>query len=339
MTDLRPPPMVPIDCDLGDFQFMPLDVARLRDSGLASDESPEACWAAVLLWAASWHQVPASSIPNEDRWIAKAAGYVARGRIAKEWADVRPGALRNWVECSDGRLYHPVVAEKAREAWLSKLDQRWRSECARIKKHAQRHDMDLRAPSFAEWTEAGCPQGHRLPVPEDTAPCPRIVPRDKGSKGQGEGQGQGQGQGEVNPGGPSDLLSGSPPDADPRKPPGKVNGRPRTPASLDEAKESRLRSYRAQAVALLEFLNRRAGRAFQPVPANIDPIVSLLKSGSDPVQVRQVIVTRSRKWQGDAKMEEYLRPKTLFNRTNFANYVGELVDVPDDAGEGAVVAP
>lgn len=51
-----PEPMVPEDCDLADFAFMPLDVARLRDSDLAANETPEACWAAVLLWSAAWHR-------------------------------------------------------------------------------------------------------------------------------------------------------------------------------------------------------------------------------------------------------------------------------------------
>ena len=133
MTEL-PSPLVAQEVDLRDFAFMPLDVLRLRDSDLASDESPEACWAAVLLWCASWHQIPASSIPDNDAWIAKHAGYSSRGRIDPAWKKVRAGALRGWVLCVDGRLYHPVVAEKAKEAWKSKLEQRWRTECARIKK-------------------------------------------------------------------------------------------------------------------------------------------------------------------------------------------------------------
>jgi len=114
---LKNTPLTPPDCDLRDFAFMPLDVARLRDSDLAANESPEACWAAVLLWAASWHQLPAASIPNDDKWMAQQTGY---GRIVKEWLKVRPGALRGWRECSDGRLYHPVVAEKALVAWEKK---------------------------------------------------------------------------------------------------------------------------------------------------------------------------------------------------------------------------
>jgi uncharacterized phage protein (TIGR02220 family) len=37
-----------------------------------------------------------------------------------------------------------------------------------------------------------------------------------------------------------------------------------------------------------------------------------------------VIGRKTAKWKGDAKMEEFLRPATLFNRTKFAQYLGEL---------------
>lgn len=220
MSDL-PQPFTSLDCDLTDFSFMPLDVARLRDSELASSETPEACWAAVLLWAASWHQVPAASIPDEEMWIAKVAGYQLRGRIDKAWASVRQGALRGWVKCSDGRLYHPVVAEKAREAWGSKLEQRWRTECARIKKHNDRHPgANVPRPTFEEWTAAGCPSGQMLPVPRDTNQCPQSVPSETPSKGQGEGQGQGQGDSYSVPIGTdaAGVKSGDPPPTDPPKP-------------------------------------------------------------------------------------------------------------------------
>jgi hypothetical protein len=42
------PPLTPADCDLRDFEFMPLSVVRLRDSDMAALQSPEECWAAVL---------------------------------------------------------------------------------------------------------------------------------------------------------------------------------------------------------------------------------------------------------------------------------------------------
>lgn len=195
MTDSQagsPAPLTPPECDLTDFAFMPLDVARLRDSELAAEETPEACWAAVLLWGASWHQLPAGSIPDNDRWMAKAAGYLSKGKIDKAWADVRTGALRGWVLCSDGRLYHPVVAEKAREAWQAKLRQRWGTECSRIKKHNDRHPgADVPKPTFEEWLSQGCPQGQPLPVPRDKPPMSPECPEKTVSKRQGEGQGQG----------------------------------------------------------------------------------------------------------------------------------------------------
>lgn len=133
-----PEPLVPAEVDLRDFAFMPLDVVRVRDSDLAAEETPESCWAALLLWCASWHQVPAASIPDSDQWQAKQAGYVARGRIDKAWETVRDGALRNWVKCSDGRLYHPVVAEKALESWQAKLAQRARTKAATEAREARR---------------------------------------------------------------------------------------------------------------------------------------------------------------------------------------------------------
>lgn len=200
MTDVPTPPPLPAvapltpgDCDLRDFAFMPLDVVRLRDSDLAATEDPEACWAAVLLWAASWHQVPAASLPDDDRVLANLAGY---GRVVREWQKVRAGALRGWLRCTDGRLYHPVVAEKANEAWKGKLERLWRTECSRMKKHFQRHEMPVVLPEFDDWLKAGRPMGHPLPVPGDMPNLSLGQSRENGSKGKGEGQGKGQGQGQ-----------------------------------------------------------------------------------------------------------------------------------------------
>jgi hypothetical protein len=207
----RPQPLTPPDCDLTDFKFMPLDVQRLRDSDLTAEQTPEQNWAAVLLWAASWHQVPAASLPNNDQTIAKWAGYVARGKVDKQWEIVREGAMRGFILCTDERLYHAVVAEKAREAWQSKLEQRWKTECARIKKHNERHKAEVSVPTFDEWTTCGRPTGQPLPVPSDKKPVSRRQPRDNGSKGQGEGQGQGQGDSEgKNPSG-STATAAPPP--------------------------------------------------------------------------------------------------------------------------------
>lgn len=186
-----PAPLTPADCDLRDFPFMPLDVVRLRDSDLAVTAEADEFRCAVLLWCASWHQVPAASLPDDDKILAQYAGY---GRVVKEWQKVRTGALRGWIKCADGRLYHPVVAEKASEAWTAKLRQRLKTECARIKKHNERHGTKVPFPEFDAWLEAGCPTGQPLPVPSDK---PQMSPGQTGdvtgekhSKGHGEGQGQ-----------------------------------------------------------------------------------------------------------------------------------------------------
>lgn len=122
----------------------------------------------------------------------------------------------------------------------------------------------------------------------------------------------------------SDLLSNQSPNGD-------LSGASPPDVPPLEAKEQRTRKLRAEAVLLLAFLNEKTGRKYEPVPANVDPIVARLKEGFEPVIVRQVIARKCRQWGGDEKMDEYLRPKTLFSATNFANYAGEIVPEPEGA--------
>jgi hypothetical protein len=117
-------PLVPSDTDLRDFHFMPLDVARLMNSDLVAVASGEEFRAAVLLWCKSWHQVPAASLPTDDRMLAHLAGF---GRDLESWRVVKGVALRGFILCDDGRLYHPVIAEKAVEAIEAKRKQRDRT--------------------------------------------------------------------------------------------------------------------------------------------------------------------------------------------------------------------
>jgi hypothetical protein len=109
-----PAPLTPPECDLQDFEFMPVMVRRLLKSDTWSLGTGDERAAAVALWFESWHQVPAASLPDNDRLLARLAD-------TSKWNKVKEQALRGWVRCNDGRLYHPVVAEKALEAWLEKL--------------------------------------------------------------------------------------------------------------------------------------------------------------------------------------------------------------------------
>lgn len=114
MSDL-PDPMTPADCDLRGLPFMPLQVARLLDSDLFILSTGDEFKAALALWCKSWNQMPGGSLPDNDRLLEGLSG-------AKSWNKVREMALRGWVKCSDGRLYHPVVAENAVQAWESRQD-------------------------------------------------------------------------------------------------------------------------------------------------------------------------------------------------------------------------
>lgn len=117
----KPEPLTPPDCDLRGLPFMQLDVSRLVDSDMFALSTGEEFKAAVALWCKSWLQIPASSLPNDDRVLAHLSGAGSR------WSRIKEMALRGWVLCSDRRLYHPTVAEKARHAWESRMRQRERA--------------------------------------------------------------------------------------------------------------------------------------------------------------------------------------------------------------------
>lgn len=102
-------------------------------------------------------------------------------------------------------------------------------------------------------------------------------------------------------------------------------------SSPDGAKPKRQNGnthYRTDAIAVLQFLNEKAGRNYQATEPNLSLIVGRLKEGATVQQCRQVIAKKTREWSIKPDMAEYLRPATLFNRTKFAQYVGELVPVP-----------
>jgi hypothetical protein len=139
MSDL-PEPLVPDYVDLRNFMFMPLDVRRLRDSDTAAVEDPEAFRAAVILWCVAWHNIPAASVPDDDASLCRMAGY---GRDMKTWRRAREnGALNGFVRCSDGRLYHRVIAEKALESWDKKQGHRTRMEQARTAKQQRKEQVN-----------------------------------------------------------------------------------------------------------------------------------------------------------------------------------------------------
>lgn len=122
MTDVRAP-LTPAGCDLRDFPRLMIDIPRLFSSTFNAQASrnPLAWMIGHKLWYRSWHQVPAGSLPDDDDELCHLAEL---GFDIKSFAKAKAVAMRGWVKCSDGRLYHPVVCEAALEAWQEKIRQR-----------------------------------------------------------------------------------------------------------------------------------------------------------------------------------------------------------------------
>ena len=110
-------PLVPKQCDLSSFPSMFVDVRRLLNSDMWTLGSDKERCAALNLILESWCQVPAGSLPDNDKQLAKLAG----GMSVNAFQKIKVFALRNWINGEDGRLYHPYVCEKALIAWIEKL--------------------------------------------------------------------------------------------------------------------------------------------------------------------------------------------------------------------------
>ena len=82
MADQLPAPPVPVDADLTHYDDMPLEVRRLRDSGIAGVADAEAFRCGVLSWCAAWHQVPAGSLPAADADLCRQTRWSGGGNCS-----------------------------------------------------------------------------------------------------------------------------------------------------------------------------------------------------------------------------------------------------------------
>jgi hypothetical protein len=116
-------PLVPPDLDLSSYPFMPLLVARLRRSRawVRARRKPELGFYMLNVWMAAWTECPASSLEDDDDVLADAA--MCDPEI---WPSVRNEVLTGFVKCSDGRLYHPVLAGEALKSL--KIRENWREK-------------------------------------------------------------------------------------------------------------------------------------------------------------------------------------------------------------------
>lgn len=212
-----PGPLCPPEVDLRDFEFMPLHVQRLRDSDWVSRAAPEEFRAGVLLWSAAWHQVPAGSLPCDEQALAKLAGY---GFAVKSWRSVAAGALHGFVRCADGRMYHPVVVEAARSAWLGKVKRMHATECNRIRAHNARTKSSDKSPTLADfvrdkgfdllWITHSGSASHAVERAMSRVTSADVTRTDVRNTPQTSSKGQGQG--EYSPSPPPSGVAVSAPD-------------------------------------------------------------------------------------------------------------------------------
>ena len=172
VVQLRTALVVIPDTDVRDLDGFMLNVERLLSSEFLALASPAEFRAGVLLWCRAWKQIPGGSLPNDERVLASFSG------AGEDWPNVRDMALRGFVECSDGRLYHRVLCDDVKRAAQKKADFRARTAKA----------------SAARWAK---PETNQQDEPDDNGvrngDRNRSITTPQGQK-QGQRQGQGQGQ-------------------------------------------------------------------------------------------------------------------------------------------------
>lgn len=300
MSDL-PNPLVPNEIDLRDFQFMPLDVRRLltSETWINAVDDPRIGHAAMSLWCESWHQTPAGSLPDNDKVLYR----LSMCPSIKEWQRVRESVRRGWVKCSDGRLYHRTVTEKARESWQKKLDQRERTRKATQERERRKQERE-EAERRVRHDERNVQRDFQRNVDRDDSRDDERGHNLDVHQGTGTGTGTVKGQGDLLK--PEHLLSGS-----------------ASPAP-DRALQVHINGYRAKALEVLEYLNKITGSHFRPAKSSLAQIEARLREGYSVERLMEIALLKADQWGKDEKMAEFLRPKTLYNSTNCANYDGTL---------------
>lgn len=99
-----------------------------------------------------------------------------------------------------------------------------------------------------------------------------------------------------------------------------------SPVSSKKVLSAKEQEIRDNALKILEFLNaKRIGkRGYEAVEVNLDPIRKRLKEGASVQDCKSIIAMKWREWSGDPEMEIHFCPETIFRRSKFAKYLGQL---------------
>ena len=262
-TVTLPEPPVAADVDLRDFPFIPFEVQRIRRSKAwrMARRRPEIGFYMANLWMASWHEMPAGSLEDDDEALADAAMC-----DPKKWAKVKPLAMHGWYKCSDGRLYHDVVAEKAQDAWDGKRKNRKRTAAATKARKSKKINGGSDRNDDVDDVRDENRNDHRDEV--------RGAPVTS-TKGQGEGQGERRES--LSPPSPPSLVTASAPG--PTSPAGGDPEGLTAPKPVEDLKALNLRANEVR-IDLMQICGTDENRSI--AWAKISAIVGWLQGGADP---------------------------------------------------------
>ena len=219
----------------------------------------------------------------------------------------RPKRIKGELLPFDAQDVEPLLRELAARGFIQRyqIDGASYIQITKFKEHQSPHYSEkasvIKPPTFLESDKHMEPinSENRHPIKRGSQPPDCLIPDSLIPDSP-------------NPDIPSTPMSGSPPDA---PPPGKLNGKAQ---------------YVPEAQRVLTYLNSTAGRAFEfrtpkgDLTENAKAILARLQEGYTGEQLREVVLLKAEKWRGDAKMDEFLRPQTLFGKQKFQQYVGEL---------------
>ena len=90
--------------------------------------------------------------------------------------------------------------------------------------------------------------------------------------------------------------------------------------------------YDLDVVSVIDYLNAKASKQFKASSkATARLVKGRFSEGDTLADCKKVIDTKAKNWLGDPHRQKYLRPSTLFNATNFENYLEEsrVSDLPE----------
>jgi uncharacterized protein YdaU (DUF1376 family) len=128
-----PEPFTTASHDVSGLDGFMLNTDKLMASELVALATGDEFKSAVCLWCRAWKQIPAGSLPNDERVLAAFSGAGSR------WPKVREVALRGFVLCSDGRLYHKTLCEDVHRAAQAKAQRQERTKAATEARNAKRN--------------------------------------------------------------------------------------------------------------------------------------------------------------------------------------------------------